>query len=55
MIPESANTPNDIPHDQKMSQGDALQLLDSLENEEKKLPLKMIYGNIRNRNPEKFW
>jgi Ca-activated chloride channel family protein len=55
MVPRDPNSQGNRPYDQTMSSGDALQLLDSLENEEKKLPLKMIYGNIRNRNPERFW
>jgi Ca-activated chloride channel family protein len=49
------HSPENIPQNQKMTTDDALQFLDSLENEEKNLPLKMIYGNIRDRNPEKFW
>jgi hypothetical protein len=38
-----------------MTKSEALQLLNSLENNEKKLPLKLIYGNIQSRDPEKFW
>jgi Ca-activated chloride channel family protein len=57
--PQEQNDPQKMqentPQDTKMTAGDAIQLLDSLESEEKKLPLKMIYGNIRNRSPEKFW
>ncbi|MDR2812661.1 MAG: VWA domain-containing protein [Puniceicoccales bacterium] len=49
------STAPDISQDQKMSTSDALQILDALENEEKKLLLEKTYGNIRNRNPEKFW
>ncbi|MDR1303295.1 MAG: tetratricopeptide repeat protein, partial [Puniceicoccales bacterium] len=43
------------PENSKMTKGEALQLLNSLENNEKKLPSKLIYGNIKSRDPEKFW
>ncbi|MDR1366860.1 MAG: VWA domain-containing protein [Puniceicoccales bacterium] len=47
--------PQEQTPDGQMTRAEALQLLNSLENNEKKLPSKRLPANIHPGNPEKFW
>jgi hypothetical protein len=55
MDSNSFDSQENMPENHKMTKKEAFQLLDSLENDEKTLPLKIIHGPIDNRNLEKFW
>ncbi|MDR0418456.1 MAG: VWA domain-containing protein [Puniceicoccales bacterium] len=55
MQEDYTSQPQERTPDGQMTRAEALQLLNSLENNEKKLPFKRLPVSIRPGNPEKFW